>query len=91
MLSQEEGEYYSLTQSLHVTQPTLSRQIIELENELGKKLFIRGSRKVVLTERGMLFRKRAQQIIELMDKTVAEMTGNGPKLSGDIYIGGGGE
>lgn len=76
-------------QSLHVTQPTLSRQIIELENELGKKLFIRGSRKVVLTEEGMLFRKRAQQIIELMDKTVAEMTGNGPKLSGDIYIGGG--
>ena len=50
-------------QALHVTQPTLSKQLMELEAELGKKLFLRGSRKITLTEEGMFFRKRAQEIL----------------------------
>lgn len=54
-------------QSLHLTQPTLSRQLKELEEELGKQLMIRGNRKIVLTQDGMLLRKRAEEILELVD------------------------
>ena len=54
---------------LHLTQPTLSRQLMDLEEELGKKLFTRGNRKVTLTEDGILFRKRASEIVELVEKT----------------------
>jgi len=74
---------------LHITQPTLSRQIKELEDELGKTLFIRGSRKITLTDEGMYFRKRAEEIINLVEKTEAEMAGFNDVLSGEIYIGGG--
>ena len=74
---------------LHITQPTLSRQIKELEDELGKILFIRGSRKITLTDEGMYFRKRAEEIINLVEKTEAEMAGSNDVLSGEIYIGGG--
>jgi DNA-binding transcriptional LysR family regulator len=74
---------------LHVTQPTLSRQIMELEKELGKKLFIRGSRRITLTEEGVLLRKRAGEIIELADKTEAELTCLDQHISGDVCIGGG--
>ena len=54
--------------SLHLTQPTLSRQLMDLEAELGRKLLIRGSRKVTLTEEGVLLRKRAEEILDLMEK-----------------------
>lgn len=74
---------------LHITQPTLSRQIKELEDELGKTLFIRGSRKITLTDEGMYFRKRAEEIINLIEKTETEMVGSNDVLSGEIYIGGG--
>ncbi len=50
---------------LHVTQPTLSRQLMELEKELGKQLMVRGSRKITLTEDGMRLRRRAEEILEL--------------------------
>lgn len=60
-------------ESLHITQPTLSRQLMELEEELGKRLFIRGSRKITLTEDGILFRKRATEILDLVEKTEAEL------------------
>ena len=60
-------------ESLHLTQPTLSRQLMELEQELGKKLFIRGNRKITLTEDGILFRKRANEIMDLVEKTTAEI------------------
>ena len=56
-------------QSLHLTQPTLSRQLKELEEELGKQLMIRGNRKITLTEEGMLLRKRAEEILELVVRT----------------------
>lgn len=76
-------------QSLHVTQPTLSKQLMELEDEIGKKLFDRGNRRITLTEEGMLLHKRAQEIIDLVEKTESELTHNSNELSGDIYIGGG--
>ncbi len=74
---------------LHLTQPTLSRQLMDLEQELGKKLFIRGSRKVSLTEDGVLLRKRASEIVELVEKTESEFWGTEETVAGDIYIGGG--
>lgn len=74
---------------LHITQPTLSRQLMELEEELGKKLLIRGNRKLTLTDEGVLLRKRAEEIIELVQKTETEITASDEIISGDIYIGGG--
>ena len=74
---------------LHLTQPTLSRQLMDLEAELGKKLFVRGSRKVGLTEDGVLLRKRASEIVELVEKTESEFWGTEETVAGDIYIGGG--
>lgn len=74
---------------LHLTQPTLSRQLMDLEEELGKKLFIRGNRKVSLTEDGVLLRKRASEIVELVEKTESEFWGTEEAIAGDIYIGGG--
>ena len=75
-------------ESLYVTQPTLSRQLMELEDELGKKLFIRGKKKITLTEEGMILRKRVEEIMELLDKTRAEVSTMNETINGDIYIGG---
>ena len=74
---------------LHLTQPTLSRQLMDLEEELGKKLFLRGNRKITLTEDGVLFRKRANEILELVEKTESEFRAADEAVAGDIYIGGG--
>lgn len=76
-------------QTLRMTQPPLSRQLKDLEDELGKKLLIRGGKKVTLTEDGMLLRKRAEELIELMEKTKAELAGSDENINGEIYIGGG--
>ncbi len=76
-------------ETLHITQPTLSKQLKELEEELGKKLFIRGNRKITLTEEGMFLRKRAQEIVELADKTAADFAAGIDAVSGDIFIGSG--
>ncbi len=77
-------------ESLHLTQPTLSRQLMDLEAELGRKLLIRGSRKVTLTEEGVLLRKRAEEILDLMEKTRSELCETDEAdITGDIYIGGG--
>lgn len=72
-----------------MTQPPLSRQLKDLENEIGKQLLIRGSRKVTLTEDGMLLRKRAEEMIDLMEKTKAELSSSDEQISGDIYMGSG--
>ncbi len=74
---------------LHMTQPPLSRQLKDLEDELGKQLFIRGNRKVTLTEEGMILRRRAEEMVELMEKTKSEVSLSNQSISGDIYIGGG--
>lgn len=74
---------------LNISQPTLSRQLMNMEEELGKSLFIRGNRKITLTEEGKFLRIRAQEIIDLIDKTQSEFNTSNEIISGDIYIGGG--
>ena len=77
-------------QSLHLSQPTLSMQIKALEEELGKQLFIRGtkgSRKVTLTDEGMILRKRAEEIMDLVQKTEKEISLSDQVVVGDVYIG----
>ena len=74
---------------LHVTQPTLSRQIADLEDELGKKLFTRTSRSTVLTEDGMHLRQRAEEILALVNQTEDEMKNDTIDLAGCIRIGAG--
>lgn len=73
---------------LHVTQPTLSRQLMQLEEELGVRLFMRNSRNITLTEDGMLLKRRAQELIALADKTKKEMMRE-EEISGEIVIGSG--
>lgn len=75
--------------ALHITQPSLSRQIMELEKEVGGKLFERGNKKITLTEQGILLHKRAGQIMELVQKTQEEMASTGEDVSGVIYVGAG--
>ena len=74
---------------LHLTQPTLSRQIHDLEKELRQQLLIRKSHRVELTPEGVLLRKRAEEIIAMVDKTEAEFASMEDTVSGDIYIGSG--
>lgn len=76
---------------LNITQPTLSRQLMDLENELKTKLLVRGKRnkKVTLTDDGKLLKARAQEIVELSNKTESEFLFDEKNLTGDIYIGGG--
>lgn len=76
-------------ESLHLSQPTLSRQLKDMEDELGKQLIIRGNRKITLTDEGMILRKRAQEIMELVQKTEHEITVCDDIISGDVYIGAG--
>lgn len=84
-----EGSITAAANYLHLTQPTLSRQIHDLEDELGQQLLIRGSHRVTLTQQGVLFRKRAEEIIAMVDKTEEEFSAMEDSVSGDIYIGGG--
>lgn len=77
-------------ESLHLSQPTLSTQIRNMEDELGKQLLIRGtkgSRKVTLTEEGMILKKRAEEILNLVEKTEKEITQSDNVIVGDVYIG----
>lgn len=74
-------------QALHLTQPTLSRQLKELEDELGKTLMIRGHRKITLTEDGLILKKRAEEILDLVGRAQREVMRSDESLSGDIYIG----
>ncbi len=76
-------------EALHMTQPPLSRQLQELEAELGKQLFLRGKRHITLTKEGMLLRKRAEEILSLVEKTKAEVGASEESISGELYIGGG--
>lgn len=76
--------------ALHISQPTLSRQIQSMEEELGKQLLIRGtkgSRKLVLTEEGMILRKRAEEILDLVQKTENEIILPDTTITGDVFIG----
>lgn len=74
---------------LHLSQPTLSRQLKDLEDELGKQLFVRGNRKITLTDEGMMLRKRAEEITELVKKTENEIMLSDDTVTGNVYIGAG--
>lgn len=82
-----EGSITGAADLLHMTQPTLSRQLKDLEQELGKKLFIRSSHSITLTDEGMLLRNRAEEIIEMVGKLEAEFSSMEDTVSGDVYIG----
>lgn len=84
-----EGSITGAANSLHLTQPTLTRQLQELEKELKQKLLLRGKYKVTLTPEGMILRKRAEEIVDMVEKTEAELLSISETVSGDIYIGGG--
>ncbi len=85
----KEGSILKAAQSLFITQPSLSRQMKNLEDEIGKPLFTRGTKKITLTETGILLYKRAEEILDLYEKTNAELAFSQDDISGDIYIGGG--
>ncbi len=72
---------------LHITQPTLSRQLMQLEEELGVKLFRRSKHSNILTEDGMLLKRRAQELVSLSNKTIQELSHKDTMLSGEIAIG----
>lgn len=72
---------------LHTSQPNLSRQLTELEEEVGAKLFDRGSRRISLTEEGMFLCKRAKEIIELLERTESDLSLFNEVISGDVHIG----
>lgn len=83
-----EGNITRAAESLHIAQPSLSKQLMELEKKLGKQLLVRGKRKITLTEEGVLLRKRAEEIVELVEKTEHEISYDPEETMGDIYIGG---
>lgn len=85
----KEQNITNAARSLHITQPTLSRQMTLLEEEIGAKLFIRGSRPLTLTNEGFLLRRRAEEILELMGKTEEELSLGEEQIEGTITIGGG--
>lgn len=82
-----EGSITHAARRLHISQPTLSKQLKDLEAELGKKLFVRSSFSVRLTEEGMLLHKRAEDILDMVDKTETEFKALGEIHGGDIRIG----
>jgi len=84
-----EGNITKAANFLHVTQPTLSRQLRDLEQALGKKLFIRSSHSISLTNEGILLKKRAEEIVYMVDKLESEFSSMKQMVSGDIHIGGG--
>lgn len=77
----------SAAKALHITQPTLSRQMALLENEIGAKLFVRDSRPLSLTDEGLLLRRRAEEILELLKKTETEVSSREEQVEGTISIG----
>ncbi len=85
----QEGSFTGAAKYLHVTQPTLSRQIMDLEEELGQKLLNRESHCITLTPEGILLQKRAEEIMAMVQKTEDEFNSIGKNVAGEIYIGGG--
>ena len=85
-IAHEEG-INRASSTLHITQPTLSRQMASLEDELGVKLFKRGAKKITLTNEGILFRRRAEEILSLVEKTSQEILRQDTLVEGKITIG----
>ncbi len=83
----EEQSITKAAEYLHISQPTLSKQMMDLEEALGRQLLVRGRKKITLTEEGTFLRGRAQEIVSLMDKTESAFRENEQSISGDVYIG----
>lgn len=83
----KEQSFTKAAEQLHITQPTLSRQLAALEDELGTTLFCRGGRNITLTDDGLLLKRRALEMIDLEDKIVDEIRGNEEVVEGVITIG----
>ena len=81
------GNITRAAEQLHVTQPTISRQLMELEEAVGSPLLIRGKRQVTLTEAGILFQQRAAEIVSLMEKTMRDISDQDDLLGGTVAIG----
>ena len=81
------GNITRASEQLHVTQPTISRQLMELEEAVGAPLLIRGKRQVTLTETGILFRQRAEEIVSLMEKTLRDIADQDDLLGGTVAVG----
>ena len=84
-----EENFTKAAQQLHITQPTISRQIAQLEEELGVDLFVRSNHNIILTEDGMILKRRAQEILSLADKTKRDFLHEDENLEGVISIGSG--
>ena len=74
---------------LNITQPTLSRQLMQLEDELNAKLFVRGKNKITLTDKGMILRRRAEELVDLAERTEKEFLNDNDIVAGEIFIGSG--
>lgn len=83
----KEGNITKAAERLHITQPTLSRQIMDLEKELGIELINRSKKQITLTNSGFLFQQRAREIVDLSDKTIREMAEENKELGGTVSIG----
>ena len=81
------GNITRASEQLHVTQPTISRQLMDLEETVGTPLLIRGKRQVTLTEAGVLFQQRAEEIVSLMEKTMRDITDQDDLLGGMVTVG----
>lgn len=82
-----EGNMTRAAETLHVTQPTLSKQMQALEDELGRRLFLRHSFSMELTEEGMLLRRRAEDLVKMADKIAGEFATMNDVTGGDLYLG----
>lgn len=85
----QKGNITKAAESLYIAQPSLSKQMQNLEKEIGRPLFVRGSRTIVLTETGQLLKKRAEEMLELYEKTEAEIAAPPGEARGEVRIGGG--
>lgn len=83
----KEQSFTKAAEQLHITQPTLSRQLAELEEELGVSLFIRSSRNITLTDEGILFKRRALEILDLEECTLEELKGTDEFMEGTVTVG----
>lgn len=81
------GNITRAAEQLHVTQPTISRQLTELEEMLGTTLLVRGKRQVTLTEAGVLFQQRAEEMLNLMEKTRRDLLDQKDLVGGVVALG----
>lgn len=87
LMTAREQNITRASELLHITQPTLSRQLSALEDELGVVLFTRGNKKITLTEEGILLKRRAMEILDLEEKTIEELQAKDPLVEGSVTIG----